>query len=263
MGGLTGVMLASVPLNVQLHDTFFVVAHFHYVLIGGAVFPLLGAIFFWFPKMTGRLMSERAGKLSFWLVFLGFNLVFFPMHQLGLDGMPRRVYTYQPETGWAGLNQLASAGAVVLGLGVLVFVLNALWSARRGMVAGADPWKADGLEWSVPSPPPSYNFLFLPTVQGRYPMWSRTDDSPVIVGLRTDRREVLVTNLLDAEPEHKTELPEPTLWPFVLAVTTAITFVVCIFTPWGLPIGIVLSAVALIGWFWPKPPHQELMEEQP
>jgi cytochrome c oxidase subunit 1 len=263
IGGLTGVMLASVPLDLQLHDTFFVVAHFHYVLIGGAVFPLLGALHFWYPKMTGRMMSERAGKWSFWLTFLGFNLVFFPMHQLGLDGMPRRVYTYLPETGWAPLNQLASAGAAVLGLGVLTFVVNALWSAKRGPVAGADPWGADTLEWSTPSPPPPYNFLYLPTVQGRYALWSRTENSPVVVGLRSDKREVLVTNLLDAEPDHRTELPHPTLWPFFLAIATAVTFTVAIFTPWGLPIGAILSAVALIGWFWPKPPYKELMEEQP
>ncbi|HVG08376.1 MAG TPA: cytochrome c oxidase subunit I [Thermoanaerobaculia bacterium] len=263
LGGLTGVMLASVPLDLQLHDTFFVVAHFHYVLIGGAVFPLLGALYFWYPKMTGRMMSERAGKWSFWLTFIGFNLVFFPMHQLGLDGMPRRVYTYLPETGWAGLNQLATAGASVLGLGMVTFILNALWSAKRGPVAGADPWGADGLEWSTPSPPPPYNFLYIPTVQGRYALWSRTENSPVVVGLRSDKREVLVTNLLDAEPDHRTELPKPTLWPFFLAITTAITFIVAIFSPWGLPVGLILSGVALIGWFWPKPPHRELMEEQP
>src|SRR4029079_16935074 len=147
IGGLTGVILASVPINWQLHDTFFVVAHFHYVLIGGAVFPLLGGLFYWYPKMTGRMRSEGLGKLSFWLVFLGFNVTFFPQHILGLEGMPRRVYTYLPETGWGDLNLLSSMGGMVLALGVLVYVGNMLWSLAAGPAAGDDPWASDTLEW--------------------------------------------------------------------------------------------------------------------
>ena len=124
IGGLTGVMLASVPLDLQIHDTFFVVAHLHYVLIGGSVFPLFGAFYYWFPKWTGRMLSENAGRWNFALMFIGFNLVFFPMHQLGLNGMPRRVYTYLPETGWGTLNLIASIGAFILAGGVLVFIIN-------------------------------------------------------------------------------------------------------------------------------------------
>jgi cytochrome c oxidase subunit 1 len=263
MGGLTGVMLAAVPLDLQVHDTFFVVAHFHYVLIGGSVFPLLGAIHFWFPKMTGRMMSETLGRLSFALVLVGFNLTFFPMHILGLRGMPRRVYTYLPETGWGDLNFLATIGAGVLALGVLAFVINVLKSLKAGALAGDNPWGADGLEWATFSPPPSYNFFYLPTVQGRYPLWNGHDRSPVVVGLSLDKRETLVTRLLDAEPDHITELPRPTTWPFWVAVGIAITFSISIFTPWGIPIGILLSGAALIGWFWPKPPYPELLEEQP
>src|SRR3982750_381412 len=135
MGGLTGVMLASVPLDLQLHDTFFVVAHFHYVLIGGAVFPLFGAIYYWFPKMTGRMLNEAAGIVNFVLLFIGFNLVFFPMHILGLDGMPRRIYTYVPETGWGDLNMLATVGAFTMGVGVLVFLVNVVYGLKRGLVA--------------------------------------------------------------------------------------------------------------------------------
>jgi cytochrome c oxidase subunit I+III len=252
IGGLTGVMLAAVPLNLQVHDTFFVVAHFHYVLIGGSVFPLLGGLFFWFPKMTGRRLSEGMGKLSFWLVFLGFNLTFFPMHQLGLDGMPRRIYTYLPETGWGDLNLLATIGAGIMGLGLLVFFANALTALRRGEAAGNDPWGADTLEWAVASPPPSYNFLRLPTVAGRSALWSRREDQPEVTGLRSDRREVLVTNLLDAEPDHRDVLPGPTIWPFALGVGVAITFITAIFTPWGVLIGAVPCAVALVAWFWPR-----------
>ncbi|MDT7604000.1 MAG: cytochrome c oxidase subunit, partial [Acidobacteriota bacterium] len=139
LGGLSGLILASVPLDLQVHDTYFVVAHFHYVLIGGAVFPLFGAFYYWFPKWTGRLLSERLGKVNFWLLFVGFNLVFFPMHQLGLRGMPRRVYTYLPQMGWGNLNLLATVGAGVMALGVLAFLANVWASRRAGALAGDNP----------------------------------------------------------------------------------------------------------------------------
>jgi cytochrome c oxidase subunit I+III len=264
MGGLTGVMLASVPLDIQVHDTFFVVAHFHYVLIGGAVFPLLGAIFYWFPKMTGRRMSERLGIWSFWITFVGFNLTFFPMHQLGLVGMPRRIYTYLPETGWGDLNLLATAGAAVMATGLLLYLINVLSSKRHGMPAGDDPWGADGLEWSTSSPPPDYNFQHLPTVRGRSPQWEQGDDQPVVVGLRTDRREFLVTRLIDAEPDHRDVLPEAAWAPLATAIATAVTFIGVIFTPWALPAGMILTTIALVGWFWPKRDRpRDWMEEQP
>jgi cytochrome c oxidase subunit I+III len=263
MGGLTGVMLASVPIDVQVHDTFFVVAHFHYVLIGGAVFPLLGALYYWFPKMTGRRMSDRLGAWSFWITFVGFNLTFFPMHQLGLEGMPRRIYTYRAETGWGDLNLLATAGATVMAAGLLLYLINALSSWRSGAWAGDDPWGGESLEWSTSSPPPDYNFQHLPTVRGRSPMWEQGPDQPVVVGLRSDRREVLVTRLIDAEPDHRETLPGHALAPLAVAVATGVTFVGIIFTPWAFPAGIFVTAVALTGWFWPKDTSRELLEEQP
>ena len=257
LGGLTGVMLAAIPLDLQVHDTFFVVAHFHYVLIGGAVFPLLGAIFFWFPKITGRMMNERAGHLSFWLIFVGFNVTFFPMHQLGLVGMPRRIYTYLAETGWGPLNLLATAGAVVLAAGTMLFFANALVSMKRGRLAGADPWGGGTLEWSMPSPPPPYNFLHVPVVHGTEPLWESPETAPVVTGLASHKREVLITRTLDAEPDHRYVYPGPTPWPFLAAVATSAMFIGLLFTPWAMVIGLPAVTVMMIGWFWPTTKRKE------
>lgn len=252
LGGLTGVMIASVPFDLQAHDTFFVVAHLHYVLIGGAVFPLLGAFYYWFPKITGRMLSERLGRWNFWLLFVGFNLTFFPMHQLGLKGMPRRVYTYSAEMGWGTLNLLVTVGAFLLLLGGLVFIGNVIRSWRYGPAAGDNPWEADTLEWSTSSPPPNYNFLYLPTVQGRYALWARTDDELIVTGLRNDRREVLVTKTLDAEPDHRYVQPGPTIWPLLLALAVSVGFVGSVFNAWWIIPGAALSTLAFVGWFWPR-----------
>ncbi|HEV2801113.1 MAG TPA: cytochrome c oxidase subunit I [Pyrinomonadaceae bacterium] len=254
LGGLSGVMQASVPVNLQVHDTFFVVAHFHYVLIGGAVFPLFGAFYYWFPKMTGRMMSERLGRWNFALLFVGFNLTFFPMHQLGLQGMPRRVYTYLPGTGWGKLNMIATAGGVVMTVGVALLIANALWSRRRGRAAGDNPWGADTLEWATSSPPPSYNFEYIPIVQGREALWARTtDDAPIVTGLRTNCRDVLVTKTLDAEPDNTMTLPSPSIWPMGVAFSAAVAFIGSCFTPWAVVWGAIPLFVSLVGWGWPKP----------
>jgi cytochrome c oxidase subunit 1 len=257
---MTGVMQASVPLDLQVHDTYFVVAHFHYVLIGGSVFPLFGAFYYWLPKMTGRMLSERLGKLNFWLMFVGFNLTFFPMHLLGLRGMPRRVYTYLPAMGWEKYNVAATAGGVLLTLGVLAFIVNFFWSRRRGELAGDNPWGASTLEWATPSPPPMYNFLHPPTVAGRDTLWTQPADQPVVVGLRSDVRQVLVTRMLDAEPDYVDEFPDPTIWPLVTALATTVLFVASIFTPWAIVWGSIPVGVALVGWFWPK---RRQAEERP
>ncbi|MFN2500556.1 MAG: cbb3-type cytochrome c oxidase subunit I, partial [Pyrinomonadaceae bacterium] len=260
MGGLTGVMLASVPLDLQLHDTFFVVAHLHYVLIGGAVFPLLGAVYYWFPKFYGRMLNEKAGIANFLLLFTGFNLVFFPMHILGLDGMPRRVYTYLTETGWGDLNYLATMGAFMMGVGVLVFVINVIYSIKAGPAAGDDPWGGDTLEWSTASPPPPYNYQNIQVVLGRHAVWERTADAPIVTGMHLRIREVLCTTIHDAAPEHRYEVPGPTYIPLATAIVVSLTFIGFAFTPWAIPLGMAASALVFFIWFWSnstdhRPPH--------
>jgi cytochrome c oxidase subunit I len=173
MGGLTGVSLAVVPLDWQFTDSYYVVAHMHYVLFGGTVFGVFAGAYYWFPKMTGRLLSERLGKLHFWLVFVGFHLTFLPQHWLGLIGMPRRVFTYGADTGWGFWNLVSSVGALIMAIGVAVFVWNVIVSLRAGAPAGDDPWDAWTLEWATTSPPPPENFAELPAVSGRRPLWDR------------------------------------------------------------------------------------------
>ncbi|HZR22813.1 MAG TPA: cytochrome c oxidase subunit I [Vicinamibacterales bacterium] len=252
IGGLTGVMLAAVPLDIQVHDTYFVVAHLHYVLIGGTVFPLFGAFYYWFPKFTGRMMNEKLGITSFILFFLGFNITFFPMHILGLHGMPRRIYTYLPETGWGTLNGLELIGVVLMTLGTLTFIVDAWMSLRAGVAAGNDPWLAGTLEWMTSSPPPAYNFLHPPTVAGREPVWDNPPDQPVVVGLRNDVRDVLVTHVMDGTPDHRTEFPDPSKWPLLTAMATSALFVGSIFTPRAVITCLLPLFVTMTGWFWPK-----------
>jgi cytochrome c oxidase subunit 1 len=226
------------------------------VLIGGAVFPLFGAFYYWFPKITGRMLSDRLGAWVFGLFFTGFNLTFFPLHLLGLYGMPRRVYTYPPGLGWDGLNGLASAGALLMALGVLLFMVDAVTALRAGALAPDNPWDAGTLEWATSSPPPNSNFIDPPTVAGREPVWDNPADQPIVVGLRRDVRDVLVTHVLDAAPDHRVEFPEPSIWPFLTALATTALFVASIFTPWGVVWGAIPVFITMTGWFWPKRPGE-------
>jgi cytochrome c oxidase subunit 1 len=171
IAGLTGVMLASAPFNWQLSNSYFVVAHFHYVIVGAIVFTLFGGFYYWFPKMSGKMYNETLGKLHFWLFFIGFHLTFDVMHIPGLLGMPRRIYTYEPGRGWDTLNLIVTIGALFQAAGILVFVFNLVWSYLQGENAGGDPWDAWTLEWSTASPPPVYNFARTPVVKSRRPLW--------------------------------------------------------------------------------------------
>jgi cytochrome c oxidase subunit I+III len=257
VGGLSGVMVASVPFDLQVHDSYFVVAHLHYVLIGGAVFPLWGAFYYWFPKVTGRLLDETLGRINFWLFFIGMHLTFFPMHFLGFDGMPRRVYQYPAESGWGDLNLLASVGAAIIACSVITFLVNVILSMRKPADAGDNPWEASTLEWATSSPPESYAFARIPIVESRTPLWYRPL-LPGVTGMRTDIREVLVTQLLDAAPDSRHDPPNETAWPLLTAIGTGITFIALIFTPKAVPVGIILMGVPLVGWAWPREEGHEI-----
>lgn len=273
LGGITGVMVGSVPFDWQAHDSFFVVAHLHYVLIGGVVFPIFAAIYYWMPKINGKLLDERLGKWHFWLMFIGFHVSFFPQHILGLWGMPRRVYTYPPGFGWDLYNLISTIGAFMIGIGVAVFIVNFFYSARYGRHAGKNPWGASELEWSVDSPPKNYGFSVLPIVRSRHPLWSQdnlTDGPERTQNLVQDLarwplnwRAVLVTSALDAKPEEIFRVSGPSIWPFLTAVSLVTIFGAEIFElrPVAL-LGIFGLVTGIVGWNWPEDAPTTTEEEE-
>lgn len=260
IGGVSGVMTGSVPVDWQLTDTYFVVAHLHYVLIGINVFPVVGATYFWFPKFTGRLMDERLGRWNFWTMFIGFNLGFFPMHISGLLGMPRRVYTYADGMGWDWLNLITTIGSYVFAVGVLLFLINVWKSYRRGAVAGDNPWDAPTLEWATTSPPPPYNFVVIPTVASRHPLWEdrlqqhEGEGSHVDAGLVLDHdREAIGTSSLDATPDIILRMPHDSYAPVILALAATAFFAGLAFHAWWLAaLGALVVGIDIIGWLWPE-----------
>lgn len=257
IGGVSGFMTGSVPVDWQLTDTYFVVAHIHYVLIGWNLFAVLGALYHWFPKMSGRMLDETLGKISFWLCFIGFNLGFFPMHISGLLGMPRRVYTYPADMGWSTLNLITTIGSFVLAIGLLVTLINVVRSLRVGKVAGPNPWDADTLEWSTSSPPPPYNFVVIPTVASRSPLWEdrlgETGSTPKR-GLVLDHgKETLGTTMLDAVPDVIVKMPDDSLAPLLLSLALAALFTTMMVEAWWwLGASIVASLLVITAWLWPR-----------
>ncbi|SPB18568.1 cytochrome c oxidase subunit I [Caballeronia novacaledonica] len=258
IGGLSGVLTAAVPLDWQLTDTYFVVAHLHYVLLGINVFPVIGGVYFWFPKFTGRMMSERIGRVGFWILFAGFNVAFFPMHIAGLLGMPRRIYTYAPDMGWNTVNMVTSIGAFVFALGVLIFLFDLVYSQRRGPVAGNNPWDAPTLEWSVPSPPPPYNFAVVPRIASRHPLWEQritgSMHSQLAHGYVLNQgREALGTTALDGDPDVILKMPKDSYAPFWLGMASLLFFTGLALTAWWLAgFGLLGCAVAIAFWLWPQ-----------
>jgi heme/copper-type cytochrome/quinol oxidase subunit 1 len=258
IGGVNGVMTAPVPFDWQLTDTYFVVAHLHYVLLGINVFPVFGALYYWMPKMSGRMMSERIGRWVFWLMFAGMNLAFFPMHITGMLGMPRRVYTYPSAMGWDGANLATSVGAIVFAAGVLLFLVDLARSLRVGPLAGDNPWDAPTLEWSTTSPPPAYNFAVLPTVRTRYPLWedrmpegvtSIVSRGPVL----DDGRETIGTSPLDADPVAVLHMPPDSSWPVLLALALTVVFYALLAVSWRWTgVGALLVFICLVGWLTPS-----------
>ena len=267
IGGVSGFMTASVPVDWQLTDTYFVVAHLHYVLIGINVFPVVGAAYFWFPKVTGRLLDERMGRWNFWTMFVGFNVAFLPMHLTGLLGMPRRVYTYNGYPGWGLLNLIVSIGSFVFAVGVLIFLVNVVKSLRAGAHATQNPWDAPTLEWSVPSPPPPYNFAVIPTVASRHPLWeSRLGENALLStldrGMLLDTgKETIATSALDAAPDMILEMPQDSFAPLVLTGGLSVLFIGLLLKTWTVvAIGALLSAAGLLLWLWPR---RDLREREP
>jgi cytochrome c oxidase subunit I len=260
IGGVSGFMTAAVPVDLQLTHTYFVVAHLHYVIIGINVFPVVGGVFYWFPKFTGRLMNETLGKWSFWVMFIGFNVGFFPMHILGLAGMPRRIYTYPDGLGWGPLNLVVTLGSYLFAVGVLLFLVNVFISLKRGQRAGDNPWDAASLEWSTSSPPPVYNFAVIPTVASRYPLWEgRLDQgednrSSTRQGFLLDRgRETMGTTSLDAEPDVILKMPSDSYAPLLLALALAALFVGALLHSWWLlGVGVLVALLASVAWLWPR-----------
>jgi len=265
IGGLSGVMVAAVPFDQAQHDSYFVIAHFHYVMVGGLLFPLFGALFYWLPKMTGRMLHEGAGKWSFWTVFVGFNLAFFPMHILGILGQPRRTYTYAPGLGWALPNLLETIGGFLLAAGILLIFANWWWSLRHGDPAPANPWGGDSLEWATSSPPPEYNFASIPTVRSLTPVWDQPEladgaAQPPELGGRplTGGHVTLSTSLLDARPLAVVPMPHASPWPLVAALGLLVFFYGALFAAWFLAAaGVAVFGAGMVGWFWPRGQTQE------
>jgi cytochrome c oxidase subunit I+III len=260
IGGVTGVMFAAIPFDQQVTDSYFVVAHFHYVLFGGAVFPIFAGLFYWYPKLTGRMYHEGLGVISFWLFFVGFNLTFFPMHISGLLGMPRRVWTYHDGLDWNVYNLLSTIGAFTLAAAILLVVVNLLVSRTTGAVAGPDPWGGNTLEWATTSPPPPYNFPVVPLVHSADPNWDvadRVDDWRRLEEghyVLDAGHETPATTVLDGDVDRVLHMASESWWPLVLAGALALFFVLFLTQHYVMAaMSAILIAGSLVGWHGKEP----------
>ncbi|HEV7640273.1 MAG TPA: cytochrome c oxidase subunit I [Gaiellaceae bacterium] len=260
LGGLSGIMFAAVPFDQATTDTYFVVAHFHFIIFGAAVFPLLGGIYYWFPKVTGRMYDERLARWSFWLTFAGTSLTFFPMHIVGLLGMTRRVYTYRHGLGWDAYNLAETIGGFVLAAGLLLIAFNIVRSLRTGPPAGRDPFYGGTLEWTVPSPPPHYNFAVIPTVSSPYPNWDEPDREEDLRRLAQGElvldggHETPSTTVNDAELAEILDMPPESPWPIVLSLAVTIAAFFLLTSHYlTAALFLTLAVLALAGWHAEEP----------
>jgi cytochrome c oxidase subunit I len=264
IGGLSGIMFAAIPFDQATTDTYFVVAHFHFIIFGAAVFPLFGGMFYWFPKVTGRLYHERWAQASFWMTFVGTFVTFFPMHIVGLLGMTRRVYTYQSGLGWGGYNLAETIGAYFLGFGILTIFANLVWSWFRGAPAGPDPFFGGTLEWTIPSPPPAYNFAVIPTVSSPYPNWDNEDrmrDAGRLargeLSLPVDH-ETPATTVREARPDEVVEMPTESAIPILLAACLCGFFAMLLISAWSAAAVFAVFLLVCVGaWHWHEPEEAE------
>jgi cytochrome c oxidase subunit 1/cytochrome c oxidase subunit I+III len=263
LGGLSGIMFAAIPFDQATTDTYFVVAHFHFIIFGAAVFPILGGMYYWFPKVTGRMYHEGVAKASFWVAFVGTALTFFPMHMLGLLGMTRRVYTYPNGMGWGAYNLSETVGAFILTAGLLMIFANLAYSRFRGPAAGSDPFGGGTLEWATTSPPPHYNFAVIPVVRSAYPTWDREDREADRARLRRgelvfdEGHETPAATVVDAVPDEVLEMPSESPWPLVLSVCTAGLFVMLLVRHYVVAgVFALLVLLVLAAWHWKEPQEQ-------
>jgi cytochrome c oxidase subunit I+III len=259
-GGLTGIMFVAIPFDQQVTDTYFVIAHFHYIIFGAAVFPIFGGMYYWFPKVTGKLYFELPGQISFWILFVGTNLLFFPMHIVGLLGMTRRVYTYPSGLGWAAYNLAETIGGFVTLAGILLLLGNLFVSYFRGPPSGPDPWHGPTLEWTTSSPPPDYDYAVIPRVTSAYPNWDPADReedlrklADGVLVLERGHEQPAVTPV-DARFAEVVQMPHESSWPPVLALALALVFLMLLIGRYGAA-GImgIFCLLALLGWHSQEP----------
>ena len=256
IGGLNGIVTAAIPFDWQLTDTYFVVSHLHYVLVGANMLPVFAAFYYWLPKMTGRMLDERLGTWSFWLIFIGLNVTFFPMQILGLLGMPRRVYTYPAVTGWGQLNMLETVGAFVQTAAILVSIVNFFRSLRVGPMAGTNPWNADTMEWQTESPPAVYGSERIPVVATRHPLWDDFDEEfdPDDDRVFDQGRLTVTTSPLDGVPISVAKMPDDTMTPFLMAIALTVLFTALLLKSMGIALAATIACLFVAAaWLWPEP----------